>query len=251
MAKAADNRFFRDLVTGMRNGVLAIDREGLVVLTNEEARRILNLPPGADDTGRHFSEVLRDHHDVTRILAGAFEMTHASQPCGAPAQALGHGDRVHAVARARRAAPALRGGALLQGPDARRAGRGARAPSRSAGRPRRDGRDDRPRGEEPPRQHRGHGRPAPPTDPGPRGSPGPPDRHHQRGEDGERHRRRGARVREADPPPDGPDVAAAGHRGGHPPRRAEGAAGRHAASTCPCRRTCRPSRAISISCASW
>ena len=75
MAKAADNRFFRDLVTGMRNGVLAIDREGLVVMINEEARRILNLAPGADDTGRHFSDVLRDHHDVIRILAAAFDMS--------------------------------------------------------------------------------------------------------------------------------------------------------------------------------
>ena len=75
MTKAADNRFFKDLVTGMRNGVLAIDRDGLVVLANEEARRILSLPPDADDIGRHFSEVLRDHHDVTRILAAAFEMS--------------------------------------------------------------------------------------------------------------------------------------------------------------------------------
>jgi signal transduction histidine kinase len=75
MARVADNRFFRNMVAGMRNGVLAIDREGLVVLINEEARRILELPGGKDDAGRHFADLLRGHHDVVRILAGAFEMS--------------------------------------------------------------------------------------------------------------------------------------------------------------------------------
>ena len=50
--------------------------------------------------------------------------------------------------------------AVLQGPDARRAARGARAPARSAGRARRDGGRDRARSEEPARRHRGDGRAA-------------------------------------------------------------------------------------------
>jgi PAS domain S-box-containing protein len=75
MATAADDRFFRNMVTNMRNGVLAIDREGRVVLINEEACRILEIAPDAEDTGRHFSDLLRHHHDIVRILAGAFEMT--------------------------------------------------------------------------------------------------------------------------------------------------------------------------------
>ena len=75
MATAADDRFFRNMVTNMRNGVLAIDREGRVVLINEEACRILEIAPDAEDTGRHFSDLLRHHHDVVRILAGAFEMS--------------------------------------------------------------------------------------------------------------------------------------------------------------------------------
>jgi PAS domain S-box-containing protein len=75
MATAADDRFFRNMVTNMRNGVLAIDREGRVVMINEEACRILEIAPDAEDTGRHFSQLLRHHHDIVRILAGAFEMS--------------------------------------------------------------------------------------------------------------------------------------------------------------------------------
>jgi signal transduction histidine kinase len=75
MATAVDDRFFRNMVTNMRNGVLAMDREGRVVLINEEACRILEVAPDERDTGRHFSDLLRHHHDVIRILAGAFEMS--------------------------------------------------------------------------------------------------------------------------------------------------------------------------------
>lgn len=75
MAKSADNRFFRDMVTSMRNGVLAIDREGRVLMVNEEAYRILEITPQQGDTERHFSDLFRDHHDVVRVLAAAFEMS--------------------------------------------------------------------------------------------------------------------------------------------------------------------------------
>jgi PAS domain S-box-containing protein len=75
MAAAADDRFFRNMVTNMRNGVLAIDREGRVVMINEEACRILEIAPDGEDSGRHFSDLLRQHHDVVRILAGAYEMS--------------------------------------------------------------------------------------------------------------------------------------------------------------------------------
>jgi signal transduction histidine kinase len=75
MAAATDDRFFRNMVTNMRNGVLAIDREGRVVMINEEACRILEVAPDAEDMGRHFSDLLRHHHDIVRILAGAFEMS--------------------------------------------------------------------------------------------------------------------------------------------------------------------------------
>ncbi|MFO7694452.1 MAG: ATP-binding protein [Vicinamibacterales bacterium] len=75
MATAADDRFFRNMVTNMRNGVLAIDREGRVVMINEEACRILEIAPDGEDSGRHFSDLIRHHHDVVRVLAGAFDMS--------------------------------------------------------------------------------------------------------------------------------------------------------------------------------
>ena len=37
--------FFRHMVGNMRNGVLAIDRQGGVVLLNDEARRLFHLKP--------------------------------------------------------------------------------------------------------------------------------------------------------------------------------------------------------------
>ncbi len=47
-AKAArqQDAFFRHLVANMRNGVLAIDRDGSLVILNDEARRLFALEPG-------------------------------------------------------------------------------------------------------------------------------------------------------------------------------------------------------------
>jgi signal transduction histidine kinase len=75
MAKKVDSRFFRDLVTCMRNGVLAIRRDGRLAMVNEEAYRILEIAPQEDDVGRHFSDFLRNHHDLVRMLASAFDMS--------------------------------------------------------------------------------------------------------------------------------------------------------------------------------
>lgn len=60
----------------MRNGVLAITRDGRVAVMNEVAYRILGLRPSGRDVGRLYAEVLRDNHDVARILASAFELAH-------------------------------------------------------------------------------------------------------------------------------------------------------------------------------
>ena len=251
MASAADDRFFRNMVTNMRNGVLAIDREGRVVMINEEACRILEIAPDGEDSGRHFSDLLRHHHDVVRILARRLRHVHAAQPRRAAAEALGQGHRLHAVAGARRAAARARRGAVLQGPHAGRAGRGARAAARSPRGARRDGRDHRARGEEPAGEHRGDGGPGAPPGRRPRGPARPAHRHHQRGEDGQRHRRRGAGVRAADPAAGRSDLAAERRGGRHPAGRAQDRAGRDAGSTWWCRRTCRRSRAITTSSARW
>jgi signal transduction histidine kinase len=60
----------------MRNGVLAVTRDGCVAVMNEVAYRILGLTPNDNDIGQHFSQVLREQPDVSRIVAGAFELSH-------------------------------------------------------------------------------------------------------------------------------------------------------------------------------
>jgi len=66
--------FFRHMVGNMRNGVLAIARDGAVVLVNDEACRLFDLPPGQTLVGQPFGEVLNKHPDIVRVLGGAFEM---------------------------------------------------------------------------------------------------------------------------------------------------------------------------------
>jgi signal transduction histidine kinase len=75
-AAPAPDEFFRNMVWSLRTGVLAITRDGRVAVLNEVAYRILNVRPRAGDLGRPYTEVLRDHPDVARILSGAFELAH-------------------------------------------------------------------------------------------------------------------------------------------------------------------------------
>jgi len=74
---APDDRFFRFLVTSMRNGVIAVRRDGTLALMNDEAYRIFGLSksPGGD-LGRPFSDVLREWPAVIRVLSSAFELSH-------------------------------------------------------------------------------------------------------------------------------------------------------------------------------
>jgi len=60
----------------MRNGVLAITRDGRVAELNVEAQRIFQLKRSHDAIGRHFSEVLAKHPDMVRVLHSAFELSH-------------------------------------------------------------------------------------------------------------------------------------------------------------------------------
>ena len=62
------------MVANMRNGVLAIDRSGSLVLINDEAIRAFGLPRDLDYLGQPYGAVFRQHPDVVRVLAGAFEM---------------------------------------------------------------------------------------------------------------------------------------------------------------------------------
>jgi signal transduction histidine kinase len=70
-----DDRFFRRLVSSMRNGVIAIHRNGALALMNDEAYRIFALTRGADDVGRSSAELFRQRPELVRVLCAAFEMT--------------------------------------------------------------------------------------------------------------------------------------------------------------------------------
>src|SRR4051812_40247326 len=70
------DRFFRDMVASMRNGVLAVTREGAIAVMNPEAYRIFGLTPEAADIGRPYAEVLRVHPDMVRVMVSAFELSH-------------------------------------------------------------------------------------------------------------------------------------------------------------------------------
>jgi len=75
--KVSTDAFFRHIVSGMRNGVLAITRDCRVALINDEAYRIFGIPePATDAVGQPVSALLKDHPDVVRVLAGAFDLHH-------------------------------------------------------------------------------------------------------------------------------------------------------------------------------
>jgi signal transduction histidine kinase len=70
-----DDRFFRQLVGSMRNGVIAIHRDGTLALMNDEAYRIFALSRHDDDAGRPFSDLFGTRPDLVRVLSGAFELS--------------------------------------------------------------------------------------------------------------------------------------------------------------------------------
>ncbi len=69
-----EDAFFRHMVGNMRNGVLAIDRDGGLVIINDEARRLFGLDPHLEVIGRPYPDVLHQHPDIVRVLGGAFEL---------------------------------------------------------------------------------------------------------------------------------------------------------------------------------
>ena len=66
--------FFRHIVSGIQNGVLAVTTDGHLALINDEAYRIFDVAPRPDDIGRPVAEVLQAHPDVTQVLSGVFRM---------------------------------------------------------------------------------------------------------------------------------------------------------------------------------
>jgi signal transduction histidine kinase len=72
----AGDAFFRHIVSGMRNGVLAITLDGRLALINDEACRVFDIPARASDLGKPVKTVLADHPDVVRVLTGVFDLHH-------------------------------------------------------------------------------------------------------------------------------------------------------------------------------
>ena len=71
-----DDAFFRQIVLGMRNGVLAVGRDARIVLINAEACRIFGLPDVTLAVGAPVSTVLMAHPEVARLLNTVFELHH-------------------------------------------------------------------------------------------------------------------------------------------------------------------------------
>jgi signal transduction histidine kinase len=73
---AVSDRFYRQLVLGMRNGVLAVTRDGRIAIINEVACRILEIPPLDSYLERDYATVLAAQPDMVRILSAAFHLAH-------------------------------------------------------------------------------------------------------------------------------------------------------------------------------
>ncbi|MBI4887742.1 MAG: hypothetical protein HY824_11665 [Acidobacteria bacterium] len=69
-----EDAFFRHIVAGMRNGVLAFTRDGRLALINHEAYGIFDIPPRPDDLGRPLTDVLHAHPEVVRVLNSVFDV---------------------------------------------------------------------------------------------------------------------------------------------------------------------------------
>src|SRR5262245_24687364 len=73
---SADDKFFRHIVSSLRNGVIAFRRDGTLALINDEAYKTFGLTKTADDLGRPFADVMRERPEVIRVMSTAFELSH-------------------------------------------------------------------------------------------------------------------------------------------------------------------------------
>src|SRR5690606_30830492 len=65
--------FFRDLLAGMRNGIIVIRRDGALVAMNDAAYAPLGLVPDAKDVGRQVTELLRGTPELAAVFAQVFD----------------------------------------------------------------------------------------------------------------------------------------------------------------------------------
>jgi signal transduction histidine kinase len=76
LERGVADAFFRQIVTNMRNGVLAITRDGRLAVINDEAYRVFGITREASDIGQPAAAILKAHPEVFRALTGAFELHH-------------------------------------------------------------------------------------------------------------------------------------------------------------------------------
>jgi signal transduction histidine kinase len=76
LAGGIDGAFYKHIVTNMRNGVLAITREGTLALINDIACEVLGLPDAQCQLGRPIAEAFENHPEILFILADVFERDH-------------------------------------------------------------------------------------------------------------------------------------------------------------------------------
>jgi signal transduction histidine kinase len=76
VSPTSTDRFFRDIVGSMRNGVIAITRDGHIAVMNDVACHALHVAVRATNIGGHYADVLHGAPEVVRILNAAFEAEH-------------------------------------------------------------------------------------------------------------------------------------------------------------------------------
>ena len=76
LAGGIEGDFYKYMVAGMRNGVLAITREGTLLLINDIACEVLGLREGQRQLGRPIAEAFEHHPEILFVLADVFERDH-------------------------------------------------------------------------------------------------------------------------------------------------------------------------------
>jgi signal transduction histidine kinase len=76
LAGGLDGAFYQHIVTNMRNGVLAITREGTLALINDVACEVLGLAEAQSQLGRPVAEAFKHHPEILFILADVFDRDH-------------------------------------------------------------------------------------------------------------------------------------------------------------------------------
>src|SRR5688572_11049417 len=65
--------FYRDLIAGMRNGVIVVQREGRLVAMNDAAYASLGMIPPAEDGGSPVASLLSGTPELVSVLGKVFD----------------------------------------------------------------------------------------------------------------------------------------------------------------------------------